>query len=163
VAVTDEREIACVLVALHDRQLLVPNVTVAEVVRMQRIQPVGNAPGWLLGVTQWRGRVVPVLSPESVFGEAGDPEPPAPSPTCSLLVMNRSRPVEGVDFYALMVRAMPRMIWIAAEDLGVVDGPLGGAEAARLRVGQDEVTVPRLPYFEELVIQNRLTTESRTA
>ena len=72
----EEREIACVLVTLHDRQLLLPNVTVAEVVRMQRVQPVGNAPDWLLGVTSWRGRIVPVLSPEHVFAEPGDPAPP---------------------------------------------------------------------------------------
>jgi chemosensory pili system protein ChpC len=155
--VSDEREIACVLVALHDRQLLLPNVTVAEVVRMQRIQEVGNAPDWLVGMTSWRGKVVPVLSPEHVLAERGDAAPPPRPPSCSLLVMNRSRPVEGLEFYVMLVRTMPRMLWVAAEDMKVVDGPLGAAEAARLRLGQDEVTVPRLAYFEELVVQNRLT------
>lgn len=154
---SDEREIACVLVTLHDRQLLLPNVTVAEVVRMQRIQAVGNAPEWLLGMTSWRGKIVPVLSPEHVLAERDDPEPPVRSPSCSLLVMNRSRPIEGVEFYVMLARAMPRMLWVAAEDLQVVDGPLAAAEAAKLRLGQDEVTVPRLAYFEELVVQNRLT------
>lgn len=154
---SDEREIACVLVALHDRQLLLPNVTVAEVVRMQRIQEVGNAPDWLVGMTSWRGKVVPVLSPEHVLASRGDTPPPPRTPSCSLLVMNRSRPVQGMEFYVLLVRAMPRMLWVAAEDLKVVDGPLGAAESAKLRLGQDEVTVPRLAYFEELVVQNRLT------
>lgn len=154
---SDEREVACVLVALHDRQLLLPNVTVAEVVRMQRIQAVGNAPDWLVGMTSWRGKVIPVLSPEHVLADRGDPEPPPRTSSCSLLVMNRSRPVEGMEFYVLLVRSLPRMLWVAAEDLTVVDGPLGAAEVAKLRLGRDEVTVPRLAYFEELVVQNRLT------
>ena len=155
-AVSNERELACVLVALHDRQVLLPNVTVAEVVRMQRIQPVNNAPDWLVGMISWRGKLLPVLSLEAVLADRGDPPPPAASPGCSLLVMNRSRPMDGLEFYAVLVRSMPRMLWVAVEDLAVVDGPLAAAEAARIRVGEDEVTVPRLPYLEELVVQNRL-------
>jgi len=155
--VSDVRELACVLVPLHDRLILLPNVTVAEVVRMQRVQPVGNAPDWLVGMTSWRGKVIPVLSPEAVLADPGAPAPPAPSPSCSLLVMNRSRPVDGLEFYVLLVRAMPRMLWVAAEDLGVVDGTLKAGEAARLELGRDEVSVPRLAYFEELVVQNKLT------
>lgn len=160
---SDEREIACVLVSLHDRQLLLPNVTVAEVVRMQRIQPIGNAPDWLLGATSWRGKVVPVLSAEQVLADRDAAPPPPPSPSCSLLVMNRTRPVEDLEFYALLVRTMPRMIWVASEDIGVIDGPLASAEAARISVGEDEVTVPRLAYFEELVVSNRLTPRRRAS
>ena len=152
---SDVRELACVLVPLRDHYLLLPNVTIAEVVRMQRVQRVDSAPPWLVGMTSWRGKVIPVLSPEAVFADAGVAEPP--SPGCSLLVMNRSRPVDGLEFYVLLVRAMPRMLWVAAEDLRVVGGALKPGEAARLELGQDEVSVPHLPYFEDLVMQNRLT------
>lgn len=152
---SDVRELACVLVPLADRHLLLPNVTIAEVVRMQRVQRVDSAPPWLVGMTSWRGKVIPVLSPEAVFADAGVAEPP--SPGCSLLVMNRSRPVDGLEFYVLLVRATPRMLWVAPEDLRVVGGGLKPGEAARLELGQDEVSVPHLPYFEDLVMQNRLT------
>ena len=77
--------------------------------------------------------------------------------------MNRTRPVEDLEFYALLVRSMPRMIWVASEDIGVIDGPLASAEAARISVGEDEVTVPRLAYFEELVVSNRLTPRRRAS
>ncbi|MCH2099537.1 MAG: chemotaxis protein CheW [Pseudomonadales bacterium] len=156
---SDTRELACVLVPVHERLLLLPNVTVAEVVRMQRVQPVSNAPPWLVGMTSWRGKVIPVLSPEAVLTDADAPEPP--SPGCSLLVMNRSRPVDGLEFYVLLVRAMPRMLWVAAEDLSVLDGVLGAGEAARLKLGQDAVSVPHLPFFEDLVMQHKLTPGQR--
>jgi chemosensory pili system protein ChpC len=154
--VSEPAELACVLARLHDRQLLLPNVAVAEVVRMQRIRPVKTTPDWHLGMLPWRGRILPVVSPERIYVEPDTRIPPLTA-NCAMLVMNRTRVMKGLEFYALLVRALPRMLWVASEDLAAVDGPLDAGEAGRVMLGEDEVVIPSLPYLEELVVQHKLT------
>ncbi|MEE4361213.1 MAG: chemotaxis protein CheW [Pseudomonadales bacterium] len=150
-----QREIPCVLVAIETGQILLPNVTVAEVLRMQRIRPVKDAPRWQLGMLPWRGRAVPVLSVEMLLEDERYQLPP-PSANHALLVMNRTRPLDGMDFYAVRVAGAPRLLWIAEEDLDPVDGLLGPAEAARIRLGEEAALVPRLTYLEDLVLKQAL-------
>ncbi|HSG90158.1 MAG TPA: chemotaxis protein CheW [Pseudomonadales bacterium] len=152
---SDADEIACVLVPLHARQLLLPGVTVAEVVRMQRIRPVKTTPDWHLGLVPWRGVIVPVLSIDHMLAEPEDTIP-APRGGNALLIMNRTRVMKGLSFYALLVRALPRMLWISAEEMEGIDGPLASLEAGRVLVGQEEAMIPRLAFLEELVLQHRL-------
>ena len=153
---TDEVELPCALIPVHGRQLLVPGVSVAEVVRMQRIRPVKGLPDWHLGLLPWRGLVLPVLSVERVLADVGETIP-GPRANNALLVMNRTRTLPGLGFYAVLVRGLPRMLWVTAEDLEDVDGPLAAGEASRVRVGQDEAVIPRLAYLEELAIQHGKT------
>jgi len=140
---TDEVELPCALIPVHGRQLLVPGVSVAEVVRMQRIRPVKGLPDWHLGLLPWRGLVLPVLSVERVLADVGETIP-GPRANNALLVMNRTRTLPGLGFYAVLVRGLPRMLWVTAEDLEDVDGPLAAGEASRVRVGQDDVTLKYL-------------------
>ncbi|MEE4382362.1 MAG: chemotaxis protein CheW [Pseudomonadales bacterium] len=150
-----QREIPCVLVPIETGQLLLPNVTVAEVLRMQRIRPLKGAPRWQLGILPWRGRAVPVLSVELLLEDAGYELPP-PSANHALLVMNRTRPLDALSFYAVRVAGAPRLLWIAEEDLDPVDGLLGPAEAARIRLGEEAALVPKLAYLEDLVLRDAL-------
>lgn len=151
---SDAGEIACMLAPIHGRQLLLPGVTVAEVVRMQRIRPVKNTADWLLGLLPWRGLILPVLSVEQVLSDPGE-SIPAPRASNALLIMNRTRALPKLDFYAVLVRALPRMLWVTEEAISGIDGPLAAAEAARVKVADEEAVIPRLAYLEELVLQNR--------
>lgn len=153
---SDPSELACVVARLFDRQLLLPNVTVAEVVRMQRIRPVKTTPDWHLGMLPWRGRILPVLSAERILADSDARVPPLAA-NCAMLVMNRTRNMKGLEFYALLVRGLPRMLWVAPEDIETVDGPLDSGEAGRVMLGEEELVIPRLAYFEEMVVQNRLS------
>lgn len=159
---SDEGELPCALVPVHDRQLLLPGVCVAEVLRMQRIRPVKGLPDWHLGLLPWRGLILPVLSVERVLADA-DEAIPAPRANNALLVMNRTRALPGLGFYAILVRGLPRMLWVTIEDLDDVDGPLAAAAAGRVRVGQDEAVIPRLAWLEELAIQHGKTARAPAA
>ena len=55
-------ELRGVLLPLRETQLLLPNVTVSEVIGYRLPDPVNNAPGWLLGSVTWRQRKVPIVS-----------------------------------------------------------------------------------------------------
>ena len=45
--------------ATQHRNLLLPNTAIAEIVRYAALQPVDNAPEWLLGTMRWRGLRIP--------------------------------------------------------------------------------------------------------
>ncbi|MDH5648504.1 MAG: chemotaxis protein CheW [Gammaproteobacteria bacterium] len=51
-------------------QLLVPSASVAEVVNVRDFTRVPQMPKWCLGVIAWRSRAVPVISFETLLGDA---------------------------------------------------------------------------------------------
>ena len=63
VAQTDQDAIvASLLVPMQQKNLLVPNVSIAEVVPRSELEQADNAPPWHLGHLHWRGERVPVIS-----------------------------------------------------------------------------------------------------
>jgi membrane-associated phospholipid phosphatase len=55
------REVASLLIPLDGELLLVPNVTVAEIVPISRVEPRADAPEWYLGDFSWREQTVPLF------------------------------------------------------------------------------------------------------
>ena len=155
-------EIACVLVTIRGAHLLLPGVVVAEVLKMQPIRPVATTPDWHPGELSWRGHILPVLSFEQLLDP--DAELPAPGVNDALLVMNRTRPRAEPEFYALLIRGLPRMLWVNDQDLEPVPGPDDPAIAARVQlVGGDEALIPDLGHLEDLVVEHALVPRARTA
>ncbi|MEW8260599.1 MAG: chemotaxis protein CheW, partial [Candidatus Thiodiazotropha taylori] len=55
------KEVRSVLIPLHERQILLPNATVAEVMGYQQPEYAGDElPEWFLGHLAWRGVMIPV-------------------------------------------------------------------------------------------------------
>jgi chemosensory pili system protein ChpC len=65
--VTDE--LYGLLVPLLDERLLVPRACVAEVTGFQPPHEMPGAPPWYLGIMQWNGRGIPVVSFEGACGQ----------------------------------------------------------------------------------------------
>ncbi|MEW8500302.1 MAG: chemotaxis protein CheW, partial [Candidatus Thiodiazotropha taylori] len=64
------KEVRSVLIPLHERQILLPNATVAEVMGYQQPEYAGDElPEWFLGHLAWRGVMIPVVSYEGLLGE----------------------------------------------------------------------------------------------
>src|SRR5512138_2240469 len=103
VSVDDAKELACVMIPLADTHLLLPNVTVAEILPWRRIKPLQGAPKWCLGLLGWRGETVPVLQFEALNGK----EYLATGRSRCLLIMNRARRANGRAFYGLASVGLP--------------------------------------------------------
>ena len=68
----EQKEIYSLLIPLHTERLLVPRVCVAEVIgytEPERLGGNGALPNWFLGLVEWNGRRLPVVSFESLSGE----------------------------------------------------------------------------------------------
>lgn len=71
-------ETDAILARLGAGRFAIDLAEVAEVGRVPVITRIPGVPGWLAGLTNWRGRILPVLDLRSLFGaEAGSPGPGA--------------------------------------------------------------------------------------
>jgi chemosensory pili system protein ChpC len=142
----DAKELACVMIPLANTHLLLPNVTVAEILPWRRITPLADAPKWCLGLLGWRGETLPVVHFEALNG--GRELLGGGRGRC-LLIMNRARHAHGRGFYVLASSGLPRILHLNDDDLQIQTVHLGPAEVAALQVGTEFAVVPDLAFIEE--------------
>lgn len=136
------------LVPLHGRQLLLPNVTVAEVVSYAELMPVTDQPAWLMGVLDWRGIKVPVVSYEVLSGDM------APRETARVAVMNGIAG-KGISFYAIVVQGIPRQAKVKLSEIEDMDAPasqMGPLDYLQVRWHGELAVIPELDRLEEQLL-----------
>lgn len=122
-----------VLLRLGASRYAVPMADVAEVAPMPGVTRIPGSPGWLTGVANWRGRMLPVLDLRPLLGAAVVPL----ATSARLVVLARDDVVAGV-----VAEAVPGVHDGALADL-VAAPPTLGAEAKALVSGQfDDRTGP---------------------
>lgn len=145
VAVKDSTELACVMIPLRATQLLLPNVSIAEIIPWRRLKAWEASPDWCIGLLGWRGEAVPVLEFEALSTSV---EARAERGRC-LVIMNRARSSVGRPFYALVSAGLPRLVHLTADDMDSHLIQLGDAEVASVMVGTETAVVPNLSFLEE--------------
>jgi len=140
-------EVSCVLIPLEGVRLLLPNVSVAEILPWRRVKVLDEAPEWCLGLLGWRGETIPVIRFESLNG-GGDAARRAGR---CMIVMNRARTASGLPFYALAAEGLPRMLQLTSDDIANEPGRLGPAETVHVRVGTESAVIPNLEFVEREV------------
>lgn len=103
------------LIPLYQETLVLPCAAVAEIVPYSQPQAVQGAPSWLLGTIDWRGQTTPLVSLEAVYGM---PLPVHPPPEY-IAVMNRQVAYPDLQFYAVAITGIPRMVRIDAKTITV--------------------------------------------
>jgi len=63
-----DNTLACLLIPIMGGRMVLPNVTVAELIPFQRPRPLEAEAEWLLGTIEWRGTDIPVISVEDYSG-----------------------------------------------------------------------------------------------
>ncbi|QAY91078.1 chemotaxis protein CheW [Pseudomonas sp. ACM7] len=133
------------LLPLADRNLILPNVAVAELIDYQPSAFDLDTPPWYLGRVTWRNRQIPLLSFESacgqkiVIGEA------------RIVILNALGGRPDLKFIALLVQGIPRSYKLDSQ-LSYVDVPLCSLEQAAVQVGEQVAKVPDLLALEELLV-----------
>jgi chemosensory pili system protein ChpC len=134
------------LLPLADRNLILPNVAVAELIDYQPSAFDLDTPPWYLGRVMWRNRQIPLLSFESacgqkiVFGERA-----------RIVILNALGGRPDLKFIALLVQGIPRSYKLDSQ-LSYVDVPLCSLEQAAVQVGEQVAKVPNLLALEALLV-----------
>jgi len=140
--------LSCVIIPMNGRQLLLPNVTIAEVVDYASTDAPANTPEWLVGHLNWRGLDLPVISYDAANGD-----------TLTIPGDNRGRIVvlntisdhhQRVPFMALVTQGIPSQARLTEEQIRRLDGEAGPADLMQVEVEGDTAWIPNLDYLESL-------------
>lgn len=107
------REVPSLLIPLTDELLLVPNVTVAEIVGVGQVLPHTDSPDWYLGDFFWREQSVPLLAFETLNGRART----SPGSRGRIAVLNTTGINPELPFIALLCQGIPRLARVNDEEI----------------------------------------------
>lgn len=146
---SDIREVASLLIPLDQQLLLVPNVSVAEIVPIGQIDAVSGAPDWYLGDYRWRDLTIPLASFECLNGGPR----PTPGNYTRVAVFNTTGVSEHIHFVALVAQGLPRLARVTPEELRVRDAePSNPLELMRVSWAGEEAVIPDIPGIEQRVL-----------
>lgn len=138
-------DIASLLVPMHGRPWLVPNIAVAEIVPLRQPDRPGHGPEWLLGWISWRDEDIPLIS----FEKLNDSGQVVIGNDARIAVINT---VSGnTRFYAMVIQGIPRQARIVADDLVEEPVETGPAESMYVQLGGDLAVIPDLDAIERAV------------
>ena len=137
--------IACLLAPIAGRQLLLPNVTVAEVVPAEdRLAAPAGAPEWHQGFVVWRDMNVPVVAFETMNGESAGREYEC------IAILSSIRGSSQLPYYGIGLQAPPRVAKVKIAELEDLEGaPVGPVEFLQVRYAGELAVIPDLDALED--------------
>lgn len=137
-------EIAGLLIPLHEKQLLLPNVTVAEIIPYRVPTVIGDHASWLLGQMEWRNIHIPVLSYEVLNGAS------IPSlEGARLAVVNGTGANRTIPFYAILIQGIPKLTHVKEDDIVTVEAMhLGPYDKMSVSLLGEQAMIPDLDMIE---------------
>ncbi len=148
---TTKDTLPCLLIPVQGGRLVIPNVTVAELIPYQAPEPTNSPQEWLIGRLEWRGTLIPVVSYEKFCGYPLG----AHSQDVRIAVVNAPNGEQGaLRFFGLVVQGIPSLVKL--EDAAIKENPNvetipGQAMAVTLETGHG--IIPDLDAIEAAIIQ----------
>ena len=140
--------IASLYLPVSNKQLLLPNVSVAEVVAYQEPKKRNDAPEYFLGTVHWRGIDIPVISYEI----ANDLKQNETSAAARIAVINTiGKHHDALPFFAIITQGIPRLVKVSDDIIKKTKQKPGVADSALIKVDGEDATIPNLGYLESLV------------
>lgn len=146
-----QKIIACLYLPVHQQQLLLPNVSVAEVVGYQAPTEAKNKPEYFLGYVSWRGINIPVIS----FEHANQQQSLKATSHARIVVINTiGEHHEALPFFAIVTQGIPRLVKVASDLIKPIKGKNDKAELSTIKLDGEEAVIPNLAYLETLAFNS---------
>ncbi len=145
-------ELYSLLVPLEGERLIVPRACVAEVIGFQAPTGMINAPPWYLGLAEWGGRSVPVVSFEGTFGR------PVPAVTgrTRVVVFHAIGGKLPCGYFGMVTQGFPQLVRVNAEVLRP-DPSRSFADRSpvicQVRMVNETPLIPDLQRLEEMIAE----------
>lgn len=139
----------CLLMALQEVKILLPNTAVAEVIGYTTPEVVENGPDWLLGDIIWRDEKVPLLCFELIGGIAKQ------DPVASrIAVLNTLNGNPRLPYFALLIQGIPQLRLIQESNIVVAEtDEEADVVAASIDLSGESVLVPDLDRLEQRLLE----------
>ena len=142
-----QEALPCLMIPTQGKNIILPNVTVAEVVSFEDPEVVENAPKWFLGFIQWRGTQVPLISFELANSQIHGQN----SGSARIAVLNGTTGNPRMPFFAMVIQGIPRMVRVSESDLQQEDTAVSQAESMVVKTVLGRAFVPNLEFLEGLL------------
>jgi len=147
----NSQSLSCVMIPVKDRQLLLPNVSIAEVVDFSNHSSDADTPDWVVGFLDWRGLDLPVISYDSANG--GQRTVPGDY-RGRVIVLNTIGPGHAsLPFMALITQGIPSQARLTEAQVHRLDGEPGPADLVQVDVEGEVAWIPNLEFLESLALQ----------
>ncbi|WP_111642080.1 chemotaxis protein CheW [Marinimicrobium alkaliphilum] len=150
---TQERagEVPSLLVPMVHQPLLLPNVTVAEIVPPAAADPVPGAPEWYLGELLWREQRLPLLSFERLNGESL----PESNPRGRIAVLNSTGVSPDLPFLAIVTQGIPSLARVHEDEIHERDVHCHPYERLQVSWAGEAAIIPDLAAMERACLEVR--------
>ncbi|PSF11842.1 chemotaxis protein CheW [Marinobacter fuscus] len=146
----NSQALSCVMIPVSDRQLLLPNVSIAEVVDFSSTDAGTNTPDWLIGFLDWRGLALPVISYDAANG--GKLIVPGDSRGRIIVLNTIGQQHSQHPFMALVTQGIPSQTRLNEEQVRQLDGDTGPADLMQVEVDGETAWIPNLEFLESLAM-----------
>ena len=143
--------LSCVMIPMNGRQLLLPNVSIAEVVDFASTDKPANAPEWLAGTLDWRGLSLPVISYDAANG--GEATAPGGNRGRIVVLNTIGDKHDAVPFMALVTQGIPSQTRLTSDQVKRIEGDTGSADLMQVEVDGETAYIPDLGFLESLASQ----------
>ena len=145
-------ELYSLLVPLTDERLIVPRACVAEVVRYSPPQQEPGAHDWMLGMVNWNGRQLPVVSYEGALGKAV----PVATGRTRIVVFQASTGQLKTGYFGVLTQGFPQLVRVNRDvlELNETDGwPDSAPVLCRVKMINEFPLIPVLEKLELMLAQ----------
>jgi chemosensory pili system protein ChpC len=149
----NSQTLPCVMIPVSDRQLLLPNVSIAEVVDFNSSDAGPNTPDWLVGFLDWRGLTLPVISYDAANG--GQLTVPGDNRGRIIVLNTIGAQHNQAPFMALITQGIPSQTRLDESQLRTLEGEAGPADIMQVEVDGEPAWIPNLEFLEALAVQAR--------
>lgn len=146
-------ELYSLLIPLAGDKLILPRLSVAEVMGYARPLPVRGSPNWLLGLTTWQGQEIPLVSFEGLCGR----KIPERANRTRIVVLYSIGAHMDPPVFALMTQGYPYLVRVNASVLGTDDEDSYGDDTpvlCRVRMANERPVIPDLEAIEEKLLSS---------
>lgn len=142
-------EIRGVLVQVASDRVLLPNATIGEVLARVPVEPVANAPLWLVGRIQWHGWQVPLVS----FARLANLSNEGLTANSKIVVLKALGGDAAMPYVALLTPSFPRLVSVPRDGLlaDASEELLPEGVLVRVLIGDEVALLPDLDKVEAMV------------
>lgn len=148
-------ELYSLLVPLSEDRLIVPRACVAEVVRFSKPDHEAGAHKWMMGMVNWNGRELPVMSFEGALGK----EVPAVTGRTRIVVFYASSGQLKTGYFGVLTQGFPQLVRVNRDVLALhtTDGwPDDAPVLCRVKMINEYPLIPDLEKLEAMLARESI-------
>lgn len=143
-------QIATLLVPVGGKQLVLPNVTVAEIIPFVEPTPEDDMPTWYLGSFSWRNTLVPLVAFEAINDEPFARR----SHNRRIAILNNVIGDPTLPFCGIVTEGLPRLMRLLPDEIANDEETIiGPAEIGRVLVNGERASIPNVGYIQQQVLR----------